>query len=65
MGGNGKLPPGHRDPFDRMLAAQSVMEELPIASIDEALSSLGAPRFGLTQLSRVKHTSEREFKIYQ
>ncbi len=40
----GAIPGTLRDPFDRMLAAQSVMEELPVASIDEALSTLGAER---------------------
>ncbi len=28
----------HRDPFDRMLAAQAKIEKLPIASIDKAIS---------------------------
>ena len=28
----------HRDPFDRMLAAQSCLEKLPLASIDKALT---------------------------
>jgi PIN domain nuclease of toxin-antitoxin system len=40
----GTLPGTHRDPFDRMLAAQSILEEIPVISIDEALSSLGAAR---------------------
>jgi len=38
----GNLPGEHRDPFDRMLAAQSLIDGLPLASIDSALSSLGA-----------------------
>lgn len=40
----GTLPGTHRDPFDRMLAAQSILEEIPVISIDEALSALGAAR---------------------
>ena len=28
----------HRDPFDRMLAAQSKLENLPLASIDKAMT---------------------------
>ena len=31
----------HRDPFDRTLFAQSVLEELPIVSRDLALSHFG------------------------
>jgi PIN domain nuclease of toxin-antitoxin system len=31
----------HRDPFDRMLAAQSIELDWPILTIDTALSSLG------------------------
>jgi PIN domain nuclease of toxin-antitoxin system len=31
----------HRDPFDRMLAAQSVVEDIPILSVDELLESFG------------------------
>ncbi|MBA2321101.1 MAG: type II toxin-antitoxin system VapC family toxin [Deltaproteobacteria bacterium] len=40
----GSLPGAHRDPFDRMLAAQSVLENLPIVSADDALDALGAER---------------------
>ncbi len=40
----GRLEHAHRDPFDRMLAAQSLLENLPIISRDEALSNLGAAR---------------------
>ncbi len=28
----------HRDPFDRMLAAQASLEKMPLASVDKALS---------------------------
>ncbi|MFW5643583.1 MAG: hypothetical protein ACOCYQ_06100 [Alkalispirochaeta sp.] len=34
----------HRNPFDRMLAVQSVLEEIPVISGDEALSSNGTAR---------------------
>jgi PIN domain nuclease of toxin-antitoxin system len=38
----GSLAGAHRDPFDRMLAAQALTETLPIISQDEALEALGA-----------------------
>ncbi|MGL4488736.1 MAG: type II toxin-antitoxin system VapC family toxin, partial [Rhizobiaceae bacterium] len=31
----------HRDPFDRLIAAQSLAEGLPVISLDPALSSFG------------------------
>lgn len=34
----------HRDPFDRMLAAQSVLEDLRLISRDEALDGFGVHR---------------------
>lgn len=37
----GNWPQQHRDPFDRMLAAQSVIEELPVLSRDRALAQFG------------------------
>ncbi len=37
----GALPGDHRDPFDRLLAAQSRLENLTIATNDAALKSLG------------------------
>ena len=40
----GTLPGEHRDPFDRMLAAQSLIEGVPVASTDPSLSALGAER---------------------
>jgi PIN domain nuclease of toxin-antitoxin system len=40
----GSLIGEHRDPFDRMLASQSLIEGMPVASIDTALSGLGAER---------------------
>jgi PIN domain nuclease of toxin-antitoxin system len=40
----GRLPLIHRDPFDRILVAQSIGERMPIVSDDEKLSALGAKR---------------------
>jgi len=37
----GLLPPPHRDPFDRMLAAQSLIESLPLLSRDPLFRSFG------------------------
>jgi PIN domain nuclease of toxin-antitoxin system len=34
----GRLPPHHRDPFDRMLVAQSVVEGLALASRDTSIA---------------------------
>ncbi len=36
------LPLHHRDPFDRMLIAQAMEEEVPILSADPALRAYGA-----------------------
>lgn len=38
----GSWPQPHRDPFDRMLAAQSVIENVPLVSRDDVLQSFGA-----------------------
>lgn len=38
------LPWQHRDPFDRILAAQAIAEGLVIVSPDAAFDALGAPR---------------------
>ena len=37
----GRLPLLHRDPFDRMLAAQSLVEGVPILGRDQALAGFG------------------------
>jgi PIN domain nuclease of toxin-antitoxin system len=37
------LPPLHRDPFDRMLIAQAMVEEVPLVTNDPALQPYGAP----------------------
>lgn len=36
------LPMNHKDPFDRMLAAQAISEKMAIISADSALAQLGA-----------------------
>ena len=38
----GSLPGDHRDPFDRMLAAQGMMETIRVATPDPAIATLGA-----------------------
>lgn len=38
------LPLHHRDPFDRMLVAQALVENLPIVSSDVALDAYGIQR---------------------
>ena len=38
------LPPIHRDPFDRLLIAQALEEEVPLLSADEILSAYGIRR---------------------
>jgi PIN domain nuclease of toxin-antitoxin system len=40
----GSLPGDHRDPFDRMLAGQAIVEDLTIISPDTAFDALGARR---------------------
>lgn len=37
-----KLPEPHKDPFDRMLAAQSIVEDIPIMTTDSQIESFGA-----------------------
>jgi PIN domain nuclease of toxin-antitoxin system len=37
----GSLPGEHRDPFDRMLAAQSAVEGLPLVTADPAFKTFG------------------------
>jgi PIN domain nuclease of toxin-antitoxin system len=39
--GAGRLPGAHRDPFDRMLAAQARAERLSLISTDPAFAVLG------------------------
>ena len=40
----GSFPLSHRDPFDRMLAAQGVLHPCPIIGRDEALDQFGVSR---------------------
>ena len=40
----GNLPGGHKDPFDRMLAAQAILEGLVLVSSDTALDQFGVQR---------------------
>jgi PIN domain nuclease of toxin-antitoxin system len=37
----GLLPGQHRDPFDRLLAAQALLEDLPLVTNDPAFASFG------------------------
>ena len=37
----GLLPGPHRDPFDRILAAQALLEDLPLVTNDAAFASFG------------------------
>ena len=39
-----RLPFHHRDPFDRLLIAQSIVEEIPILSADKVLDHYGVTR---------------------
>jgi PIN domain nuclease of toxin-antitoxin system len=40
----GRMPGDHKDPFDRMLAAQALHEDTPILSIDTQLDAFGVRR---------------------
>ena len=37
----GRMPGAHKDPFDRMLAAQALLEDVPIVSNDAAFAGFG------------------------
>ena len=39
------MPFHHRDPFDRLLAAQARTEKLPIVSIDDSFDAYGVTRY--------------------
>jgi PIN domain nuclease of toxin-antitoxin system len=41
----GRLPGSHRDPFDRMLIAQSQIEDVALVSDDEAFDAFDVRRF--------------------
>jgi len=38
------FPPGHKDPFDRLLVSQSLVEQIAIVSADPALDAYGVTR---------------------
>ena len=38
------MPMHHKDPFDRMIAAQSLVEQISVVSVDVALDSYGVIR---------------------
>ena len=40
----GRLPGPHRDPFDRMLAAQALAREYPLVSVDPVFDGFGVVR---------------------
>jgi PIN domain nuclease of toxin-antitoxin system len=40
----GRFPSKHRDPFDRVLAAQALADDIPILSSDVKLDSFGVQR---------------------
>ena len=40
----GRLPGSHRDPFDRMIAAQALAEDMPVLSADAKLDAFGVRR---------------------
>jgi PIN domain nuclease of toxin-antitoxin system len=40
----GRFTSDHRDPFDRMIAAQALAEDMPILSIDKKLDTFGIRR---------------------
>jgi PIN domain nuclease of toxin-antitoxin system len=39
----GRLPPLHKDPFDRMLVAQATVEGATLLTVDSAVARYGAP----------------------
>jgi PIN domain nuclease of toxin-antitoxin system len=38
------LPPHYKDPFDRLMIAQALVEGIPIASVDAAFDPYGVTR---------------------
>jgi PIN domain nuclease of toxin-antitoxin system len=38
------FPPGHKDPFDRLLICQAMVEQVPIVSADAAFDAYGVTR---------------------
>ena len=40
----GRLPGPHRDPFDRMIAAQALARDIPVVSVDRSFDAWGVQR---------------------
>ena len=40
----GAFAQAHKDPFDRMIAAQAIIERMPIVSIDRQFDQFGVTR---------------------
>ena len=40
----GRLPGPHRDPFDRMIIAQALAQDLPVVSVDKVFDRYGVNR---------------------
>ncbi len=40
----GRLPGPHRDPFDRMIAAQALARDIPVVSVDRLFDAWGVQR---------------------
>ena len=38
------FPPAHKDPFDRLLVAQALVENIPVVSADSVLDAYGIQR---------------------
>jgi PIN domain nuclease of toxin-antitoxin system len=62
----GRLPVAHRDPFDRMLAAQAIFEGVVLVTLDPAFGQFadlqtrwqrGTARYGGAATSRARHGS--------
>lgn len=39
-----RLPQHHRDPFDRLIIAQSLVEQVPVISVDDKFDAYGIQR---------------------
>ena len=39
------MPMHHKDPFDRLIVAQALAEDMPLASVDNQLDAYGVRRF--------------------
>jgi len=48
----GRLPPVHRDPFDRMLVAQAQAEGMMLATADAALGAYGVPLLSVSRAAQ-------------